>query len=340
MTVTHKRQIEFISYIQRLLKEGDFTSTYKFAFLHALADICIEQKLGLNDARLKVSLSDIAERIISLYWQHSQPFFAKKVGNEFVLLQNHGKQAKLVSELQTLRQLGIKNFSQAKSSSHWHQLYLTTIKTLKDGPLWRLQILSKEEDCFLYPHIKNRNYIELNSGIAHCFRLFHDIVITLARLGWINKISNIASNQKVIGRSGELNDFLFGSSRNSLLPAKNVLMEIQKNLCFYCKKPLRESPEVDHFIPFSQYSNDLGHNFVLTHKICNHNKRDYLAAPEHRSNWEEQNLVKHEKTIVTSLSSFYECNAERSILIADWAYNMAYRNGNKFWLKATDIFVS
>ena len=45
MEALYKHQIDFISYMQRLLQEGDFSSTYKFGFLHALADICIEKDI-------------------------------------------------------------------------------------------------------------------------------------------------------------------------------------------------------------------------------------------------------------------------------------------------------
>ena len=34
---------------------------------------------------------------------------------------------------------------------------------------------------------------------------------------------------------------------------------------------------VDHFISWSRYTTDLGHNFVLAHPGCNSQKSDYLA---------------------------------------------------------------
>jgi len=37
-------QLQFIAYFQRLLVEGDFVATYKFALLHALADVCITKR--------------------------------------------------------------------------------------------------------------------------------------------------------------------------------------------------------------------------------------------------------------------------------------------------------
>lgn len=339
MEALYKHQIDFISYMQRLLQEGDFSSTYKFAFLHALADICIEKDV-LRGGRLVIKFDEIVEKLILLYWQHAKPFFIE--GDQHkggILLQNAGKQAKIIADIIELQDNGVSNLTQAKSSPFWHHIYTNTMRTLKDGPLWRLQILSKQEDCYLFPHIKNRDYIELNPGIADCFRQFHDLVVRFARQGWIEKVSKIQENQLVIGRAGELSDFLFGTSRNSLKLASDLLKDIQHGNCFYCRKPLKGNAEVDHFIPFTKYNNDLGHNFVLVHRACNNNKRDYLAAPQHRDNWQEQNLVLNENNITNELSAYFVCDSKRSAHVANWAYDIAEKNGSKFWLATKDVFV-
>ncbi len=339
MEALYKHQIDFISYIQRLLQEGDFASTYKFAFLHALADICIEKNIDSNEC-LIITYDEIVDKLILLYWQHAKPFSSALNSDESggVLLQNSGSQAKIISDISSLHLEGIRNLSQAKNSPLWRNIYKNTLSTLKQGPLWRLQILSKHEDCFLFPHVKGRNYIELNKGIASCFRQFHDLVVQFSRQGWIEKISKIQYNQAVIGGGGELKEFLFGTNRSAITNAVGFLKEIQKGDCFYCKKSISGSPEVDHFIPFSKYGNDLGHNFVLAHKTCNNNKRDYLAALSHRDRWVEQNLVKHEKNIINELSSYFSCDPVRTKHVANWAYQIAEKNGNKLWL-AKDEFI-
>ncbi|MFW8591269.1 HNH endonuclease [Glaciecola sp. 2405UD65-10] len=340
MEALYKHQIDFISYMQRLLQEGDFSSTYKFAFLHALADICIEKDVP-NNGRLMISLNEIVEKLILLYWQHAKPFFSETGPQQQggILLQNSGKQAKIIADICELQRSGANNLNQAKSSPLWPQIYRNTMRTLKEGPLWRLQVLSKVEECYLFLHIKNRPYIELNTGIADCFRMFHDLVVQFSRQGWIEKVSKIQENQQVIGRAGELSDFLFGTSRVSLKSASNLLKDIQKGNCFYCKKPLKGNAEVDHFIPFTKYNNDLGHNFVLAHKACNNNKRDYLAAPEHKTKWQEQNLVVNDKLITNELGTYFTCDAQRASHVADWAYHIAEKNGSKYWLASKDVFV-
>ena len=46
---------------------------------------------------------------------------------------------------------------------------------------------------------------------------------------------------------------------------------------------------MDHFIPWSRYPVDLGHNFVLAHKACiDAGKGDLLAAAPHLRRWWER----------------------------------------------------
>ena len=54
-------QLTFLAFIQRVLTEGQFTATYKFALLVALADLAVESGI-LDDRRLRVPVTAIAEK--------------------------------------------------------------------------------------------------------------------------------------------------------------------------------------------------------------------------------------------------------------------------------------
>ena len=82
---TDAQQLVFLKNIQRLLNEGSFVASYKFALLHALADLAIVK--GDDSGRpLPLEISDIAEKFIELYWQQARPFNARQAG--FILKQN------------------------------------------------------------------------------------------------------------------------------------------------------------------------------------------------------------------------------------------------------------
>lgn len=339
------KQVEFIAYLQRLLVEGDFVATYKFALLHALADICIEKSHYTRPHEILnaasnishqadgiISIDEIVEKFIELYWQHSLPFSATDA-EPFLLLQNSGKQSALINNLSAFRSQGVRNLSQLKAHRGWSNLCRETRQTLKEGPLWRLQLLAGNLECFYYPHDKSKQYLQLNPGIAFCFRRFHDLVVSLARSHWTQKVCDFASNQNVIGGQGNLSDFLFGCDRKAIIQARPLLLQIQHGNCFYCQQPLKEQGEVDHFIPWARYPSDLGHNFVLTHSKCNNAKGDHLAAEKHKDRWFEQNIIKHEKIITSELANYFVCEGQRSEAIATWAYQLATQNSSPLWLK-------
>jgi hypothetical protein len=337
-----QQQLDFIAYIQRMLNEGDFSATYKFALLHAIADVCVEHPLQQPDSELVITLDALVDKFILLYWHHAMPFGAGNNDDAALLKQNAGKQSKVISVLFECQQNNIRNIRQLKQSIYWKQIYRATLATLKDGPLWRLQVLAKQPECFLYPHQNNGKFIKLNPGIAYSFRRFYDLVVYLAKNAWLQKIQSIKDNQKLLGAQSQLHEFLFGVDRNALNKARPVLIEIQRGLCFYCNKPLKDanSAEVDHFIPFARYSTDLGHNFVATHSNCNNSKRDYLAAQQHRDNWQEQNLHKFEHVLSTELAAYFYCDSAKSLSVSDWAYSVAQANGAKLWLSKDEFVIA
>lgn len=334
MDIPSNQQIDFIAYIQRLLVEGKFTATYKYALLHALADICIESPL-MDDPhhKLQIPLSSIVEKFIAIYWQHAMPFNSTEQYNNGLLKQSSDRPAKIITELNRCHNLNIKNINKLKQSDDWSAIYKDTLRVIKEGPLWRLQVLANKEECVLYEHKKGVPYITLNRGIAYCFRRFYELVTQISRNAWINKIQSIPANQKLIGNQAQLDPFLFGINRQVITKAKPILVEIQHGNCFYCQKPLNSKTEVDHFIPFSKYANDLGHNFVAAHSVCNNSKRDHLASLEHRDKWHEQNIIQHHQLIDEELSPYFNCDRQRSEAVTSWAYQVAIKNRSQFWLQ-------
>ncbi|MBK7703590.1 MAG: HNH endonuclease [bacterium] len=137
----------------------------------------------------------------------------------------------------------------------------------------------------------SRESVVLNPGVAFCFRRFHGLVTRLVQDAWIRFVRNRPANQPLLGEAVDLGAFLFGSERANLDLYRPLLVEMQGNTCFYCTARLGRS-DVDHFIPWSKYPHDLGHNFVLACAPCNHSKRDLLADHRHRERWLRRNQDK------------------------------------------------
>ena len=88
---------------------------------------------------------------------------------------------------------------------------------------------------------------------------------------------------------------------------------------------------VDHFISWSMYPSDTGHNFVLADSSCNSKKSNLLASDEFLHKWqernEEQNLIIMDRISVLGFLT----DKERSHKIADWAYKKANQDNYILW---------
>ncbi|WP_404343442.1 S24 family peptidase [Pseudoalteromonas mariniglutinosa] len=350
MMTAMQQQLDFIAYIQRLLVEGEFVATYKYALLHAIADICIEYQTSNPDAPMEIEIDTLVDKFIQLYWNHSVPYALNSTevvsnAEDMLLKQNSLGQAKFITEIFKLQNAGVKSYNAFKNYQQYSKVISSLRRTFIDGPLWRLQLLSGKEECFLYPHKllgkgREPKRIVLNAGIAQCFRRFYDLVVHLSVTEWVEKVQTIKANQTLLGSQSQLQEFLFGTNRAALKVVTPLLIDIQKGLCFYCLKPMnlkneketKKTPEVDHFIPFKRYPNDLAHNFVAAHADCNNNKRDHLAAFVHRDRWLEQNLDIHKAEITNKLQPYFYCDSDKSLAVSNWAYQVAESSSAKLWL--------
>src|SRR6478752_7681478 len=90
-------QVQFLRNIQRLLAEGRFVASYKFALIHALADLAV-LKGDDSGAPLELATKEIAAKFVELCWRPWRPFHS---GNTLglVLQQHTGKQAAIISQI-------------------------------------------------------------------------------------------------------------------------------------------------------------------------------------------------------------------------------------------------
>lgn len=329
-------QIDFLAYLQRLFAEGEFTATYKFALLMALADLAVEK--GMDDDRpLQLTDRDSAKKFIRYYSRQVRPFppGGPNAGAS-ILHQNTGPQAAVVNRV--LEAQGPYSWSEGSTTSRLLRdstLVSQVAQVVRVMPLWKLQALGGEVVDFLYPNVGKGSLIELRPGICFCFRRFHGFVHRMAQENWIRFIRERQKNQAILGGKSDLETFLFGTGRGNLEPYRPLLMDLQSGRCFYCAKELK-SGEVDHFIPWSRYSVDLGHNFVLACRSCNGHKGDMLAAPGHLENWWRRN--EDRGRIMTEFFDFRTLPHDLPGIkwIARWAYEQAAATGGKGWVAGTE----
>jgi|SRR3989344_2726079 len=332
---TAEEQLQFLTNIQRILDEGSFVATYKFALIMSLSDYAVESG---NDSGEPVQLTtlDIAESFVDYYWRQAIPYVYGKQGATFhVLKQGTGKQPVILNRIIELHVKFNGSFAAAQRDARvWKSLLNKVAATIAQMPLWKLQVVGRTIVPFLYHQHGSGNTINLQSGVIYNFRKFYDLIRNLVQGAWIRHIRML--NKELLG-DADLAEFLFGAERTVLPGLRAVLKNIQSNDCFYCKGKLHEGGDIDHFIPWSRYSLDLGHNFVLVHSACNRSKRDFLAAPGHLENWQKRNQI-HGNVLVKEFDArgiLHNLSATEKIVY--WAYSQAEAAGSNLWLCKDDV---
>ena len=331
MVPSPQEQIEFLRNVQRLLSEGLFVASYKFALLRALADLAV-LKDDDSGQELVLGVDEIAERFIELYWRQCRPFCSTESTQGQVLRQNTGRQAAIVRAVSAV--LPEYNGSLARlkhDSDEWRALVREVAGVVAGMPLWKLQRVGDEVVDFLYPNQGRGRTIHLRPGAAYCLRAFHGIIRNLIEGAWSNYVRIL--NRQVLGHATDVASFLFGSERSSLDAHRKILSEVQEGRCFYCRKAISGGSEVDHFVPWSRYPVDLGHNFVLAHRSCNGDKADHLAAEEHLATWCERNKMYGNELQARFDDSMLPHSASASVSIARWAYSQTAEANGLVWVR-------
>jgi 5-methylcytosine-specific restriction endonuclease McrA len=324
-------QLAFLAKLQRLFAEGDFTATYKFALLIALADLAVER--GTEDGReLALTTREIAERFIQLYWRQAVPYGTGRPGTEpGVLVQNIGAQAAVVSAIAAFRaQTGAANPLQAATHPAYRELLNGVARTVSAQPLNYLQNFGGSTTPFLYDR-PGPGAVVLKPGVAYCLRRFQPLVQQLARTQWADHIKANQRNRTILGDAGDLEDFLFCVSRQSLAVIAQGLRRLDGGACFYCGASTTDV-DVDHFIPFTLYPRDLAHNFVLTHPTCNRSKSDTLAGRPHLERWLDRLVKRGDALAEIGSEAGVVADATTNHRVASWAYASSAAGGGRAWL--------
>lgn len=322
-------QLELLNKLQRILSEGVFVATYKFALLLALAELSIE-KTPASDGSLAIPLDELSERFIVLYWPQTAPFATGEM-----LQQSTGPQASAIRLIARFRE-SAPTLAAARRHRGWKTLIRAVGRVLVTMPLWKLQRVGPDRLVCLYEEKLIDGAIVLLPGVAAFFQRQFGIVQALVQMAWLSFVQELAPNRALLGSTGNLAEFLFGSNRTALRALIDGLTGMQAARCFYCGRALRDQLEVDHFVPWSRYPRDLGHNFVLAHRTCNQRKGDMLAAVDHLERWVARNRTREPELQQIFAAARFLGDADASFSVTEWAYGLAERSGSRVWVRGRE----
>ena len=331
-TPSPEDQVQFLRNIQRLLSEGLFVASYKFALVHALADLAVV-KGDDTGAPLEIDTRDIAEKFVELYWQQSRPFV---VGGQ-VLQQNTGNQAAIISKIVTTQQECGSSLFRIKQTAldRWSGLVSEVDQIVRTMPLWKLQTVGDERLDFLYENLDRGTKITLKPGVAYCFRAFYELIRDLIEGAWVRFVQR--TNASNLGNVVDLATFLFGQERGSLDAYRPIFMDVQHGNCLYCKRSLPRQSHVDHFIPWSRYPADLGHNLVLAHEGCNSAKSDAVAAENHLVAWIARNRERQQELHERFVDAALPFDDRATVQVAKWVYQQTEKANGQVWVEGRTL---
>ena len=325
-----QQQLKFLKNIQLILQSGSFSSTYKFALLISLSRLAIEKGEDTGGV-LALEYTEIAEKVIELYWKQAVPYSFKEQ-EQLTLNQNNGKQAAIVNRIVLMRQTYPSLGLLRRDYPVWIKLLKDVAKTVKEMPVRYLQNINGQNFEILYQLEYSGKQLVLLPQVMYCLRQFSEIIEELCQKRWIDYIRKNSSNALVLNKLPNLEQFMFEPSRNQLNAVANVLVDLQECRCFYCNKEVKKGNyAVDHFIPWSMYPSDTGHNFVLADSSCNSKKSNLLASDEFLHKWQERN-EELDLIIVDRISVLgFLTDKDRSLKVAQWAYSHGKENAYLLW---------
>ena len=303
--------LQFLKQFQRLLRESNFTMSYKFAMLKALCDMAIE----LPDGERAISIDALADRFILIYWEQSREFAGADL--------NHGGGAKTPSRAITLAKewrAGFgNNFWRMQQSPHIVVARREMRDLIRRDVLWRLQ--PPGERPFIYRHAPRADHIQLVQGAVAAMRELHMLLSDLIESQWTRWIQR--RNPAIVSEN-TLRDHLFGIHRRQIRRIVPRLLELQDGRSFYSDKELHShSVHVDHFIPWSVSRHDALGNLVLCTANENIRFSDSLKPAKLRKSWERRNSELAKELASLARVAGLRWDPSATAAVAAWAYRTA-----------------
>ncbi len=305
-------QLDVVERVLQILEEGAAVSTYKYAVLLGLMDLCLERTDRLGWPPSTVTTRELAEAVLRLYWPQVRTWQGD------VLYQAQDRRARIPAAVEALRKeadgarlhgAGLARV-RARLGEAWERTVRDIEWKLIEMPLPKLQRVGGQDTGWLYrigwddgPNRATEasvrayqhklegarfdNRILLLPDVSMAFVRLYSLLRPFVEQRWTQKVIqlNARQNQR-LNEYERLREHLFGAEREDLSAVRPRLTDLQGGACFYCDGALGGGPvEVDHFIPWSRHPDDGLENLVAAHAPCNNAKRDFLPGVRHLERW-------------------------------------------------------
>jgi hypothetical protein len=307
--------LDVVQRVLQILDDGSFTTTYKFAVLLALVELCFEEAAVPGPTGAVLTTRQIADKVVELYWPQARPY-ANPTGEAHLLQQSNnaphqvgGRTLPLViAAWQTSMGAGTTTlpYPIARRRPEYGGLLDEVERVLVRMPLPKLQRVGGVYVPLLYeiawddgPTLPTNaalqryqrtgtgfdNAVRLKPGVFEAFSRLAPLLRAFIQQRWVEKVTAL---NRVNDTGVALAEHLFGVDRSSLETTRGPLTELQAGRCFYCGDALRSATHVDHFLPWARFPDNGLANLVVADARCNGQKSDRLAGPEFLRRWRDR----------------------------------------------------
>jgi hypothetical protein len=274
-----------------ILETGLRTATYKLATLMALIDHCIENIPVNPGSELSVPISDLAHRVLELYWRQIQPFDGQELRQSTQPRARILLAANAFRRAAEVRSTGASLAVAVVAAPEAYRVAIDEISMcLAQQPLYRLQRLPGTDasdpflydDSFLHDHVSrstlqtHNNSIQLMPGVAHGLARLAGLLKPSLEIMWVDDVRRM--NRFLDAEVPDIAGHLFGRERTALRAVRDPFKEGFGAHCFYCQTHLPPDNPIDHVLPWSLVGINGLANLVLACAKCNGDKRHALPA--------------------------------------------------------------
>lgn len=318
----------FYNLFKRIIRECNYTNTYKMAWAKALVEISLEEEYKTDI--ISIDLQNIANKFIKYYWNQTIFFDLIQGSNliEIPLILQYIKN--LIRDYYSLmgtrkpdRFERIEEYIKVNMNEEYNDCLTKTIKTLKADVSWRFTFIDGKKHDEIYKYNKGDDKLEILALNLNILKDNHEDLFDLINYRWgliletFNSSPRINKKVKIIDEQDV--------KRSSLSKFKEYLdIENPQRICFICGKHI-DNPElsIDHVIPWSYlYSDDLW-NLVYVHKSCNSSKSNIIPLEE-----DIQKLKDRNKRLLQKL----EEKDVNSKIVNELELSIQKDYVNKFWI--------
>ncbi len=274
-----------------ILDRGRRTATYKLATLMALIEHCIENLPEQPEDVLDVPLSELAHRVLEIYWRQVRPFDGQELRQS---TQPRARILAATNELRDATSVGRpgRSLDTAKllaPEAYWRAIN-DIMLCLAQQPLHRLQKLPGSttgdpflyDDAFLHDHVtratlrEHTDSIQLKPGVAQGLARLAGLLKPALEIMWVDDVRRM--NKFLDEKVPDVAGHLFGRERTALDSVRKSFKDAFGPHCFYCGTHLPSNNPIDHVLPWSLVGIDGLANLVLACAPCNGDKSAALPA--------------------------------------------------------------